>query len=329
MMKRWGCWRVVGIVSLVVVTAVILLIAGWTWSTNQQIAASETTQISNAAPGQLIEINGHVQHVQFAGLPMDEDPTGAPLLLLHGFGPEGNYTWSRLLPLLSTERSLIMPELMGMGYSERILEPSDAYTHQGRSRDLAELLDQLEIEQVDLVGASYGGGVSAQFALDYPERVRKLVFLDAQVFGTGGGVFEAMGNLPLGIGRSLTWFALGMGPVSQQMLTGGCMAEGFCPTETEMAERNGRASVVGTTDALRAMSNTAVSTRLPDDLPQISQPTLVIWGENDAIIPPEQGVQLSQTIPNAQLEMISDAGHSPHMDQPEITAEKLLAFLNN
>ncbi|KAA3664046.1 MAG: alpha/beta hydrolase, partial [Chloroflexi bacterium] len=256
------------------------------------------------------------------------DPTGVPLVLLHGFGPEGNFTWTRILPLLESERSLIMPELLGMGFSERVLDPTDAYTHQGRSRDLAELLDQLEIEQVDLVGASYGGGVSAQFALDYPERVRRLVFLDAQVFGTGGGFFEALGNLPWGIGRAMTWFALGMGPVSQQMLTGGCADSGFCPTEGEMAERNGRASVIGTVDALRAMSETAVSTRLPHDLPQITQPTLVIWGENDNIIPPEQGRQLADTIPNAQLEMISDAGHSPHMDQPEITAHKLISFLN-
>ena len=67
--------------------------------------------------------------------------------------------------------------------------------------------------------------------------------------------------------------------------------------------------------------------RIPQDLPQLTQQTLIIWGEFDNIIPIEQGRQLNEDIPNATFEVVSGAGHSPYFDEPAETAELILGFL--
>ena len=320
-----SCLRLLVILFGLFLTAVSLLIGGWVWQVNRQIARSEINTPQNA-PGDRIDVNGFQFQVTTAG--PQTDPTGAPLLLLHGFGVDGALTWGEVEPLLAEERRLIMPELLGMGFSERVTEPGNHYTVAGRAEHLALLLDQLQVEQVDIAGASYGGGVAAQFALTYPERVRRLIFVDAQVFDAGGGFFQALGTLPWGIGRALTWSALGAGPQAQMLIASGCESGGFCPDSEYVEARQARATLRGTTEALQAMSDTAPLARIPDDLAQIGQVSLVIWGTEDNIIDPARGEQLAELLPNGRLLWIEGAGHSPQLDQPMLVAAEMLAFLN-
>ena len=231
--------------------------------------------------------------------------------------------------LIAESRSLIMPDMLGTGFSQRVTEPTAAYTVQGRVAHLAQLLDALGVAQVDVIGSSYGGGLATQFALDYPQRVRRLVLIDAQVYGSGGGFFQALGNLPLGIGRAITWQALGAGPQSLSLMQMGCgEAEGYCPTEADIAARQARAKVRDTTDALRAMSKTPPNGRIPDDIGQLDLPVLVIWGAEDAIIDPVEGERLAQDISRVRLEVIPGVGHSPHVEQPAVVADMILNFLS-
>ncbi|MEM7333071.1 MAG: alpha/beta hydrolase [Chloroflexota bacterium] len=319
-----GCLRIFGYVALGFAGLLVFVIGIWTVRTNNQVDASETDLYTTHAPGQIVEIDGLDFHVVVIGEVSDE----RPLLLLHGFGLNASKVWLPIQPLLAEERQLIIPDFLGMGHSQRLTEPNEAYTHQKRSEHLALLLDELNIEQVDIVGASFGGGIGTQFSLDYPERVNQLVLIGAQVYQSGGGFFEALGNLPLGIGRAMTWFALGAGPLNVGGITSGCESGGYCPSAEEVEIWMQPLRIQGSTDALGAMSGTAFNGRIPEDVPQVSQETLIIWGEFDNIISIEEGRRLDQEIPNSTFEMIDGAGHSPYFEQPELVASLLLAFFD-
>lgn len=311
-------WVLIGLIGLVV-----LLVWGWVVATNRQLEAGEVNDFMEDAPGQFVEVNGRQLHVRL----LEGEASGRPLLLLHGFGVAGGVNWDQIAPLLVAERPLIIPDFLGMGFSERIPGSSEAYTHQQRAAHLAALLDELDVAQVDIVGASYGGGVAAQFALDYPEQVNKLVLIGAQVYELGGGFFETLGTLPLGIGRAMTWTALVGGPVAEGMMLGGCEGDGFCPNGVESAARWQPTRIEGSTDALQGMSRTAVNGRIPQDLPQLTQETLLIWGTEDEIIAPEFGERLDNELPNSRLVWIDRAGHSPYLERPEQVADLILEFI--
>jgi len=318
-----GCLKIFGYVVLGAVGLLIILTAVWTIRTNNQVDASETDLHTTHAPGQIVTIDGFDFHVVVVGEANDK----RPLLLLHGFGLNASKVWLPIQPLLAEERQLIIPDFLGMGHSERLAEPNEAYTHQKRSEHLAMLLDELGVEEVDIAGASFGGGIGTQFALDYPERVNQLVLIGAQVYQSGGGFFEALGNMPFGIGRAMTWFALGAGPLNVGGITSGCDSGGYCPSAEEVAIWMAPLQVQDSTDALRAMSGTEFNGRIPQDISQLTQETFIIWGEFDNIIPIEQGRQLNQDIPNTTFEVVADAGHSPYFDEPALTAELMLGFL--
>src|SRR5262245_54092027 len=117
-------------------------------------------------------VNGVRMHYQEAG---NED--APPIILIHGF-ISSNLIWSHiLLPLANAGFRVIAPDLPGYGYSDK---PKDAlYTIEEQSRAVIGLMDRLGIETATIVGASYGGAVAAMLALDYPERVEKLVLVGA------------------------------------------------------------------------------------------------------------------------------------------------------
>ncbi|MGL4647820.1 MAG: alpha/beta fold hydrolase, partial [Caldilineaceae bacterium] len=275
-----GCLAVAGYGML----AIFLLLAGfllyWNVTTNRAVAQFETFAYTDDAPGDYVTVDGYQKHVRQVG---SSASGGVPLLLVHGFNANAGYEFAEIEPLLAESRRLLIPDLVGFGYSERETEPGAIYTDAGQAAALVAMLDELGVDQVDVVGASYGGGAAAQLALDYPERVRRVILSGADLYTEGGGIFEVMGELPMGFGRANTFSAMGAGGRGSFLFTLGCQADGWCPEPWQVERRQRLASIAGTTDAYVAMSATENVTRLPQDLPQITQPTLVIWGEKDAL----------------------------------------------
>ena len=311
--------------TLVTVVLLALLLSYWILTTNSKVAATENVPFSEGAPGEYFDIQGFRIHVRTLG-----SPTDPPILLLHGFGPGGGFGWGALLNHLSTDFFLILPDMLGSGHSERVLEPGWHYTHGGRAAGIRTLLDRLDLESpVHVIGASFGGGVAAQLALDSPESVGRVVLLDPQIYKLGGGIFQFLGSLPLGLGRALTWYGQGAGSEERLRsgLAQGCARGGFCPDQNYIEKLVALRQIDGTTDAFRAISLTQIESRLPDEVSSIRHPTLVIWGELDNLIPVEEGRRLAAELPDARLEIIEEAGHSPSEDRPEEVAQLIRAFL--
>jgi len=238
----------------------------WVWNAHQMIRLWETRPERADAPGDFIRVGKHVLHVRVLG---EENVGQEPCLLIHGFDLRGGAQWGPVARELSRDRRVLLPDLLGFGHSERVQVPVSTYSHAGQARLLAHLLDGLGVQRADVVGSSYGGGVAAQLALDYPGLVRRLVILGGQVYELGGGIFQGMGRLPLGVGAALTWKML------------------VSPHAASPVSR-----IRGTTGALQALNRTAVDTRLPQDLPLLQHPVILIWGENDRLFPTAQAKRL-------------------------------------
>jgi 2-hydroxymuconate-semialdehyde hydrolase len=294
----------------------------WTLTTNSRVARAEANAYTDGAPGAYALVNGYQMHYRDVGVA--EEGT-LPLLMVHGFNANAGYEFAEVEPLLVEGRRLIIPDLVGFGYSERVSEPGAIYTDEGAAASLVALLDALGLEQVDVVGASFGGRSAVQLALDHPERVRSVILSGADLYTAGGGIFERMGELPLGIGRANTFSAMGAGGRASFLFTLGCQANGWCPGPEKVALRQRLAEIEGTTDAYVAMSATENVTRLPADLPQLQQPTLVIWGEKDAYSA-EGGRRTTADIPNATLATVQGSDHTPHHHMPDETARLILDF---
>src|ERR1700674_606402 len=125
-----------------------------------------------AAPSKFVEIEGMRIHYRDEG-------TGQPLVLLHGFG-SSLYTWDRWVRQHASTRRLIRLDLPGFGLTGPA--PDGDYTAERYVRVVGTLLDSLGIEHSDIAGNSMGGRTALMFALEHPERVRKLILVDAGGF---------------------------------------------------------------------------------------------------------------------------------------------------
>ena len=130
--------------------------------------------LHHAEHSRFAEIDGVRLHYQEAGA-----NTSPPILLIHGF-TASNFVWKDvLLPIAESGFRVIAPDLVGFGFSGK--PKQGEYTIDAQARVITGLMNQLGIERATLVGSSYGGAVAATCALDYPERVERLVLVDAVI----------------------------------------------------------------------------------------------------------------------------------------------------
>ena len=286
---------------------------------NLQIARLETRTPDEGAPGRMLTIDGHRWHVVTDGDPT-QDPTGAPILLVHGFAVAGMQTFEPWASEQLHGRSLILPDLLGYGHSERIPKAGPWYSVQGYADALVQLLDQLGVQQVDLISHSFGGSVALRFALDHPERVRRIVFISAAIYVEPSAA-EGIVQLPLDIGRAVTWHAFGAGPWSINVL--GCRDRGCQWVEL--------AKIRDTTDTLRAMMRSTrefpAAEALLRDLPGLKTRPLIIWGRKDNIVPLAQGERLAVAT-GGRLVVIDNSVHMPHLRESERVGGIVRDFLD-
>lgn len=296
-----------------------VLLAGIVAHANYLIAEHETDTIEVHAPGRFVTVEGRQQHFLTVG-EIKADPSGAPLMFIHGFIISGH---AELMPWvaekLAAERALILPDLMGYGFSQRDPSPGEWSSPRSHARYLALMLDQLGIEQLDLAGHSYGGAVAARFALDYPERVRKVVYLNPGLYLPKSKA-EYIIDLPLGVGRALTYHFLGNGPVGFPARV--CGSRPGCT-----AARPAR--IKDSTETLRALLRfNRESTALEDlyaDIPKLRAPGLILWGQNDKFLSRAVADRFARES-RSELVVLPQAGHLPWLEQPDEVASRMLVF---
>jgi pimeloyl-ACP methyl ester carboxylesterase len=121
-----------------------------------------------------VDTNGATIHVRYTG-------TGPAVVLLHGYGETGDM-WAPLAVELARDHTVVVPDLRGLGLSSK---PAGGFDKKTQAGDVAGVLDALKISQADVVAHDIGNMVAFAFAAQHPERVRRLVLIDAPVPGVG------------------------------------------------------------------------------------------------------------------------------------------------
>jgi len=245
--------------------------------------------------------------------------TGPAMLLIHGIGDSSD-TWRPVVEQLAEHHTVIAPDLLGHGRSEK---PRADYTIAGFANGMRDLLTVLEVERVTVVGHSLGGGVAAQFAYQFPERCEHLVLVGSGGIGRTVSPLLRLAAVP---GIEALMPLLGLPPIRVASRIGaGLLRMLDTPLGRDAEEILAVFDALPNTEARRAILRTLrsgvdwqgqVITMLDRAYLAEGVPTLIIWGRHDAIIPLGHGRLAHAAIPGSVLEIFDEAGHFPHHTNP-------------
>jgi pimeloyl-ACP methyl ester carboxylesterase len=314
MKKRYWIAGASGVAIAAVATRLLVRPQDVDWEKNRQM-------IFHSDRSRFADVNGVRVHYQEAG-----DDKAPAVVLIHGFS-SSTLVWSRvLLRLAEAGFRVIAIDLLGHGYSGK--PRNGDYTIEGQARMVVGLLNTLGIARADIVGSSYGGAVAATCALEYPERVEKLILVGAvtnndatkylllRLFG-----FPLVGDIvsPLLIGsRSL--LRLRMKRVYER--------HSWVLDERRVEARHRPLRAANTHRAIIRTVRRWDANRIERDAHLIEQPTLLIWGDNDPEVPLRNGEHLNQEIEGSRLVVFRNCGHLPHEEYPIGFTEVVSEFLS-
>lgn len=252
--------------------------------------------------------------------------TGVPLILLHGF-TGSSHSWEPHIPYFERYFSTIAIDLPGHGETGI---PTDLarYSVEQTVRDLIALFDWLLLKQVHLLGYSMGGRVALYMAMKYPERIKSLVLESASP-----GIADPVQRQERAAqDRQLAEMLErdGMESFVQQWENLPLFASQKrmpAPQRLRLREMRLHNSPTGLANSLRGLS-TGVQPPLWEHLPRINVPTLLLAGELDSKFV-EIGRQMQPCLPDAQLQIVPDAGHTTHFEQPQSFRRAVLNFLTH
>jgi pimeloyl-ACP methyl ester carboxylesterase len=254
---------------------------------------------------------------------------GPVLLLLHGIAGS-SLTWVPAMRLLQSDYTVLAPDFLGHGASEK---PLGDYSLGNLASSLRDFLNLLGIDRATVVGQSWGGGVAMQFAYQFPERCERLVLVDAGGLGREVNWILRLITLP---GFEYVMPALFPGFVGNWgdpvvRLFGGrgfrnSQAAEMWRSYKSLTEAESRHAFVRTVRSVIDPGGQSVSA--VDRLYLTAHmPTLIVWGDHDRIIPVDHAYQAHEAIPNSRLEVMEGVGHYPHVEEPLRFVEILRDFL--
>ena len=259
------------------------------------------------------------------------DSGGGPaVLFIHGL-TNSSRSWARLVDALNTDHRILAPDLYGHGASAK---PMRDYSLSAHAATLRDLLDRLGIDRVTLVGHSLGGGIAMQFCYLFPERANRLVLVSSGGLGRSVSPLLRAATLP-GAEWVLPLIASDWVRVRAEAVGRTLAKTGWRPSPdvteawrgfTSLADADSRRAFLATTRSVIDPGGQTVTAH--DHLPMVIEiPTLVVWGTRDRMIPAWHATTAHQAFPGSRVELFVDAGHFPHLDEPERFAEVLRGFL--
>lgn len=327
MARKWFRWLLRAAIALLLL--VLLSVGGfiaWAWAPDRPVGA--LIERWGAPPSRIEAVLGLPVHLRDEG--PRHDP--APVVLLHGTG-DSLHTWQGWADALTPTRRVIRYDLPGFGLTGP--DPAHDYSMKRQVEVLMAVLDRLGVNRVVLGGNSYGGGIAWQAALAYPDRVVALVLVDASgapAADPAQAAATAPRSVPIGFRLArMKWAA----PLLQRVLPRGVIESSLRnvygdPTKVtpELVDRYfDLATRAGNRAALQARFGQRGSPASEAPVSAITQPTLILWGGRDRLIPLAAGERFHAAIPNSQLVVFDDLGHVPQEEDAARTVAALMDFL--
>lgn len=255
---------------------------------------------------------------------------GPAVLLVHGIGDSSD-TWKQVIPDLARDHTVIAPDLLGHGRSDK---PRADYSVAAYANGMRDLISVLGVERVTVVGHSLGGGVAMQFAYQYPDRCERLVLVS-----TGGVSHEVHPLLRLAAAPTVDFFLplLSLGPTRHVGSYGlkllestksdlGRDAPHLARVFDALPDATARRAFVRTIRAVVDWRGQAI-TMLDRCYLTRGMPTLLVWGTRDAVLPFRHAHLARAAMPGSKLVAFEGAGHFPHQNDPEKFMRVLRDFL--
>lgn len=244
---------------------------------------------------------------------------GEPLLMIQGLGYSSNF-WFCQVPEFSKYFQTIVFDNRGVGQSDK---PNEPYSIVGMAADAVGLLDHLGIGKAHVLGASMGGYIAQEIAINYPERVRKLVLLCTH-YG-GPEYLELTGDLWKEI---LNVAGLSLEEIYRRGIKYSTTPE-FFENNKELVEKLVRIRLKNPQPAYAFQRQFAAAAAFcsKDRLQRIQAPTLVLAGKEDQIVPLELVKRLAEAIPGARFQVIEGAAHLLFIERAEEVNQLVIAFL--
>jgi 3-oxoadipate enol-lactonase len=246
----------------------------------------------------------------------EECGSGDPLLLIMGLGATHDW-WHRTVPVVSRRFRTILFDNRGAGRSDL---PPGPYTMAQMAADAAAVLDAARAPGAHIFGMSMGGMIAQEFALQYPERVRRLVL----------GCTACGGPLAVRADPEATSLLMNHSQLTVDEAIAQCVPivyDASTPRERIEEDIAIRRRTYPDPAAYAAQLQAIRSWQSYDRLPRIAAPTLVIHGESDRLVPPANGRLVAGRIPGAHLVILPRASHTFFTDQPDLAHQALMGFL--
>ena len=221
---------------------------------------------------------------------------------------------------------MIAPDMLGYGYSGK--PRKSEYTIKGQARMIVGLLDQLGIQRASLVGSSYGGAVAATCALDYPERVAKLVLIGAVSNNEPTRyLLLRLFRSPV-IGDIISPLLIGSRSLLRRRMKRVYDRHSWVLDERRVDARHRPLRAAATQRAIIRTARHWDAERIGRDAHLIKQPTLLVWGEIDRDVPVANGEKLNREIAGSRLVVFRNCGHLPQEEFPIGFTEVVSRFLS-
>lgn len=312
--------RFANILISVVLLALVALTAtaAWNWAPDRPVAQLKPRWA--LPPSQFVALDGMQVHLRDQG-PRD-DPT--PIVLLHGTSAS-LHTWEGWVAALQNKRRVISLDLPGFGLTGPF--PDGDYRMAHYSAFLANVLDLLQVPRAVVAGNSFGGQLAWQFALDHPQRVERLVLVDA------AGYPRNATSIPIGF-RLAQIPALA--PLMDNLLPRAMIEASLRnvygdpgQVSDELIDRYYELTLrAGNRQALRQRFTQADGGSGYTRIAELNVPTLIIWGGRDQLIPPVNAERFQRDIEGSRVVLFDDLGHVPQEEDPARTVAVLQTFLN-
>jgi pimeloyl-ACP methyl ester carboxylesterase len=282
--------------------------------------------------GEFVEVDGLKFHYKRQG-------QGSPaIILLHGFSAS-TFSWRSVMRPLAELGTVVAYDRPSSGLTERPLPDHprmeggaewtgvNPYSAEAQAAQVVELMDKLEIEKAILIGNSAGGAVAMNAALTYPERVQGLVLVDAAIYGGGGAPawikpllstpqLQRIGPLAGRFLASSGGRLLGMAWHDPSKVTPDVIEGYRKATQAQDWDK-------GLWELTKANGDANLSARVGS----VTQPVLVITGDDDRIVPTKDSIRLAGELPNAELVVIPQCGHTPQEECPEQWLEAVTKYI--
>jgi pimeloyl-ACP methyl ester carboxylesterase len=274
---------------------------------------------------QYVTVHGHRRAYVKTG-------SGPTLLLLHGMACD-HTTWAPVIERLAEHYTVVAPDLLGHGLSDK---PRADYSVGGYANGMRDLLTILGIDRATVVGHSLGGGVAMQFAYQFPERTERLILVAPGGMGaevtaliravTLPGFHQALGVLTLPGVRQLATGVLRTAarsdhPALRDLDEIAVMVENLRDPRARRALRHVVRACVDLRGQIITMVDRAYLTE--------ALPMCVIWGDHDPVIPSAHADTVRQIDRTARVEIVERCGHFPHKERPDAFVETVRDFVES